>query len=55
MEHRPQIGVMPKEIWENNRMCDLAECIMRHLMYHEPIKEEWVKEYNELAKKQVQL
>lgn len=51
MKSRPQLGIMPKEIWEHRRLIDLAECIERHIVHQEPIQEEWVQEYNELIDK----
>lgn len=51
MKSRPQIGIMPKEIWEHRRLIDLAECIERHIIHQEPIQEKWVQEYNELIDK----
>lgn len=50
MESRSQIGIVPKYIWQQKRLTDLAECIERRITHFELIKEEWVKEYNELIK-----
>lgn len=41
---------LPKEILDNNRICDLAEYIQRTLIQGEPLNLVLVREYNELVK-----
>ena len=45
---KPPLGIMPKIFWQEERLEKLKECIQRHIDVYSPIKEEWVKEYNEL-------
>ena len=49
--NKPPLGVMSKYSWEMNRMEALADAIKRFLDCETAIPNEWVKEYNELARK----
>lgn len=46
--NRQPIGIMPKRFWQEERLEKLKECIQRYTNAYCPIKEEWIKEYNEL-------
>lgn len=48
---KPPIGIMPKEIWEENRLEALKEAMERRKQVNLPIPLIWVEEYNELLKK----
>jgi len=45
------IGVTPRGMWEVERFHDLREAILRYLEADYLLKEEWIKEYNELLTK----
>ena len=52
--HKPPLGIESQEIWKVKRMFDLADTIKRYaedtISGHPiAIKEEWVKEYNDLC------
>lgn len=47
----PPLGIIPKYIWEEDRLDDLVDAIRRRIDAKFPIKEEWIKEYNELIEK----
>lgn len=50
MEHKkPPIGVMPRFIWEENRLIALKGAIDRFTEVNQPIPIEWIEEYNELV------
>ena len=44
------IGVMPKLIWQEKRQYELGMAILRRIEGWHDIPQEWVEEYNELAK-----
>lgn len=46
--NKPPLGIMPKKLWQEERLERLKECIERHTNAYYPINEEWVKEYNDL-------
>lgn len=48
---KPQIGVMPRFIWEEQRLTDIKEAIERRTSTFENIPVEWINEYNELIEK----
>lgn len=48
----PPLGVMPKWRWDEIRATELAQAIDRFLEAKQPIKIEWVEEYNELITKE---
>jgi biotin synthase-related radical SAM superfamily protein len=45
---RPQLGVMPRIIWNEQRITDIKEAIERKTKAFEEIPVEWINEYNEL-------
>lgn len=48
---KPPLGIMPRHLWEEKRMIHIAEAIKRYAEVGKAIPQEWVDEYNELAKK----
>ena len=47
------LGVMPRWLWEEKRIVDLKDAIIRYLETGKEIPPEWTIEYNDLTKKQV--
>ena len=45
------LGIEPKWIWEEKRMKELGNAIVRYLEVGKKIPIEWVVEYNQLAVK----
>ncbi|MDQ6481606.1 hypothetical protein [Dyadobacter sp. LHD-138] len=45
---RPPLGIMPRKIWEEQRISVLMETISQYLKSGKLVKEEWVYELNEL-------
>ena len=48
---KPPIGIYPKNIWESKRFSELKGAINRYLDASLPVSEDWIFEYNELAKR----
>lgn len=46
----PPLGIMPKWLLDEKRLNAIVEAIYRCIEAAEPIREEWIKEYNELIK-----
>jgi hypothetical protein len=46
---KPPIGLMPKQLWVENRLREIAAAIQRYLDEKFEIPVEWVEEYNELS------
>lgn len=49
---RPPIGVTPKFLWEEARIHELFEAMMRYRQAGKQFPEEWIEEFNELIKKE---
>ena len=49
----PPLGLMPRDIWELQRLRDVKKAIQRYLEDGRKIPMEWVKEFNELLNKPV--
>jgi hypothetical protein len=41
---------MPRFIWEERRMTAISEAMARYIAAYKAIPQEWIDEYNELAK-----
>lgn len=54
MNTKPPIGIMPKYIWESQRLDELRQAIFRFLDDGRSISIEWINEYNELIDKATQ-
>lgn len=49
---RPPLGVMPREIWETNRIQELSRAIYMYSNYKvSPVMLEWIEELKELVNK----
>jgi hypothetical protein len=48
---KPPIGIMPRHIWEAQRLDELRGAIYRYFHANLQISPEWIEEYNELLKK----
>lgn len=48
---KPEIGLMPERIWQEQRIKSINEAIQRYSQENQIIPAEWVKERNELLKK----
>jgi hypothetical protein len=46
----PPVGLMPRFIWEERRMTAISEAMARYIAAYKAIPQEWIDEYNELAK-----
>jgi hypothetical protein len=49
-EPKPPLGIIPKKIWDLQRLNDLNEAINRYTAFGKEIPIEWVGEYNNLVK-----
>lgn len=47
-EEKPPLGLLPRNIWEINRLIDIKETIQRYIRANKPIPVDWIEEYNEL-------
>lgn len=43
---KPPLGLMPKDIFESNRVIDIGNAIYRYIEASKKIPLEWVEEYN---------
>jgi hypothetical protein len=48
---QPPIGIMPRYIWDEIRLRELAAAISRYVAVYRPVPAEWIEEYNELLKR----
>jgi hypothetical protein len=51
MTQQPPIGIMPRYIWDEIRLRELAAAISRYAAAYRPVPAEWIEEYNELIKR----
>lgn len=49
VKSKPPLGVMPKKIWELQRISDLKDAIDRYANAQINIPIEWIEEYNDLV------
>lgn len=47
---KPPIGLMPKFLWDSERLADIISAINRYLQAEKEIPLEWINEYNDLIK-----
>ena len=47
---KPPLGIMPYQIWLEQRLEDLKRCILGHMQDDFPVEKYWVDEYNKLIK-----
>lgn len=45
-ENKPPIGLVPHQIWHENRIIEIREAIKRYLDAGLEVNVEWIKEYN---------
>lgn len=45
---KPFLGVKPRQVAREDRFEEIREAMLRHLEAGQPVKHEWVEEYNEL-------
>jgi hypothetical protein len=48
---KPPLGVTPRDKWDRERQCDLADAMVRYLKAGYAIPKEWLDEYNEISDK----
>lgn len=48
---KPPIGLMPRQIWEEKRLDEVASAIARYRNVNRSVPREWVEEYNELTER----
>lgn len=48
---KPQLGIKPQFLWEEERIVQLKEAIKRYLDANQPIPMEIIEEYNEKTDK----
>lgn len=46
---KPPIGIMPRKLWDDQRLSDLRSALDRRLAAGFPAPPEWIEEYNELV------
>ena len=49
---KPEIGVMPRKIFEETRMADISTGIIRYVARGQLIPLEWIDELHDLVQKQ---
>ena len=49
--NKPPLGLMPKFLWDSERLSDITNAINRYLTAEKEIPIEWIEEYNKLVKK----
>ena len=50
---KPPIGLVPKYIWLAQRKEEIKAAIFRYIEAGEPLKEEWIEEYNEIIELEI--
>lgn len=50
---KPPLGIMPRNIWEEQRVDDILEAMKRYSLEEVPIPNEWVEELKELTNRLV--
>jgi len=53
--NKPALGIMPKYLWEEQRITNINEAIERMTQSQERIPVEWITEYNELCERKQRL
>jgi hypothetical protein len=51
---KPPIGIMPRKMWDEIRRTELVKAIARYNSANKPVPHEWVIEYLELAKSELE-
>lgn len=51
MDVKPPLGLRPRYVAEAGREGEIVSAIMRYLSAGYPLPDEWIAEYNELAKR----
>ena len=51
MAIKPPLGLIPRWIRDEERIMEIKNAINRHFFDDYPIMQEWVDEYNEIAKR----
>lgn len=51
MSAEPPLGLKPRYIAEAQRMDDIKDAVKRYMDAGNPLSNEWIAEYNELAKR----
>lgn len=47
--NRPPLGLKPRSIWEDERICAIGRAIKGYFNEGKKIPIEWIEEYNELV------
>jgi len=45
---KPPIGIIPEELWKEQRLNDLAKAIMRYVKDFREVPPKWISEYNKI-------
>lgn len=48
---KPPLGLMPRKLWEEQRLTAIAQAMERYNLAHTPIPDEWHEELNELTQR----
>lgn len=51
MSAKPPLGLKPRYIAEAHRMYEIKDAAMRYMDAGYPLPDEWIAEYNELARR----
>lgn len=51
-KERPPIGLYPRFLYDEKRLDDVTQAILRYIDAHKVVPAEWWEEYNELAERE---
>lgn len=49
-EIKPPLGLIPRHVWRDKRICDIREACFRYFRANQQIPSEWITEHNDLMK-----
>lgn len=50
-ERKPPLGLKPRNIFEEERIHEIFQAMMRYRQSHQEIPEEWIEEFNDLMRR----
>lgn len=50
-ERKPPLGLKPRNIFEEERIHEIFQAMMRYRQSHQEIPEEWIAEFNDLMRR----
>lgn len=50
-ERKPPLGLKPRNIFEEERIHEIFQAMMRYKQAHKEIPEEWIEEFNDLIRR----